>query len=162
MASACTEREQDLVLYHYGELGGSERQQITAHLHGCAACARYLEELAVLLPQTVKYDEPGEQFWQDYSREMRHRMADLQEKPSWRQVAQAFLRSWTLPALATAGIVALALTITFGDKSFSPVEAPGDDEAFMEALPLAENLELIDNMEVLESIDSLEVMGDTV
>ena len=162
MASACTEWEQNLVLYHYGELSGGERNQIAAHLHNCAACAHYLQELAVFLPQTVESDEPDDQFWQNYSREMRHRLAGLKEQPSWREAAQAFLRSWTLPALATAGIVALALTFTFGDKSPSPVTAPGVDEAFMEVLPMAENLELIDNMEVLESIDLLEVMSDTV
>jgi anti-sigma factor RsiW len=85
MATACNEFEQDLVLYHYGELSGDSRDQLASHLRACPACASYLKELAALLPLTVTTDEPGQEFWQNYSREMRHKLADLQEKKSWRE-----------------------------------------------------------------------------
>ena len=76
MATACNEFEQDLVLYHYGELSGDSRDQLASHLRACPACASYLKELAALLPLTVNTDEPGQEFWQNYSREMRHKVAD--------------------------------------------------------------------------------------
>ena len=160
MATACNEYEQDLVLYHYGDLHGADRDQVATHLHGCAACASYLKELATLLPLTVKLDEPAEDFWHDYSREMRHKLAGFHEKKTGWQTVQDFIRPWTIPALAATAVVALALTLTSGKKSSTPTRMPAEDQALMEVLPMAENLELLNNMEVLESIDLLELMGN--
>lgn len=159
MATACNEYEQDLVLYHYGDIHGTDRDQVATHLHRCAACASYLKELATLLPLTVKLDEPAEEFWHDYSREMRHKLAGLQEKKTWWQTGQDFIRPWTIPALAATAVVALTLTLTSGKKHSTPTRMPTEDQVLMEVLPMAENLELLNNMEVLESIDLLELMG---
>ena len=165
MATACNELEQDLVLYHYGELSGEARDQIATHLRGCSGCASYLKELAALLPRTVIGDEPAEEFWQNYSREMRHKLADLQEKRSWWQTLQTFLRPWTVPALAGTAVVALALTLTIGKKTTTTNEALNDassaDQALIEVMPMAENLELFNNMDVVEDIDVLEDMGSS-
>ena len=160
MATACDEFEQDLVLYHYGELSGETRDHIATHLRGCSGCASYLKELAVLLPLTVIDDEPAEEFWQDYSREMRHKLADLQEKKPWWQSVLALLRPWTVPALAGTAVVALALTLNIGKKTTTN-DAPTADQALIEVMPMAENLELLNNMDVLENIDVLEVMGSS-
>lgn len=156
MATACNEFEQDLVLYHYGELSGDGRDQLASHLRACPACASYLKELAALLPLTVNTDEPGQEFWQNYSREMRHKLADLQEKKSWWQALQTALRPWTLPALAGTAVIALAVTLNTSNKTTTDV--PSADPALMEVLPMAENLELFNNMDVLENIEVLEVM----
>jgi anti-sigma factor ChrR (cupin superfamily) len=136
MTTVCNEFEQDLVLYHYGELSGDGRDQLANHLGACPACASYLKELAALLPLTVNTDEPGQEFWQNYSREMRHKLADLQEKKPWWQ--------------------ALAVTLNTSNKTTTDV--PSADPALMEVLPMAENLELFNNMDVLENIEVLEVM----
>lgn len=165
MATACNELEQDLVLYHYGELSGETRDQMAAHLRDCSGCAAYVKELAALLPLTVLGDEPAEDFWQNYSREMRHKLADLQEKRSWWQTLQTFLRPWTVPALAGTAVVALALTLTFGKRTTTTDEAindaPSADPALIEVMPMAENLDLFNNMDVLEDIDVLEVLGSS-
>jgi anti-sigma factor RsiW len=158
MATACNELEQDLVLYHYGELSGETRDQMAAHLRDCSGCAAYVKELAALLPLTVLGDEPAEDFWQNYSREMRHKLADLQEKKPWWQAVQTFVRPWTVPALAGTAVVALALTLTIGKKPTTD-DALTADQALIEVMPMAENLELFNNMDVLEDIDVLEVMG---
>jgi anti-sigma factor RsiW len=158
MTTVCNEFEQDLVLYHYGELSDHNRDQLATHLRACPGCASYLKELAALLPLTVNTDEPGEEFWQNYSREMRHKLADLQEKKSSWQELRAFLRPWTLPALAGTAVVALALTLNIANKTTTINDAPTADQALMEVLPLAENLELFNNMDVLENIEVLEVM----
>jgi hypothetical protein len=159
MATACNEYEQDLVLYHYGDLEGSDLERVATHLAACAACASYLKELASLLPLTVKTDEPAEAFWQEYSREMRHKLTDLQENKSWWQTMIELVRPWTVPALAAATVVTLALTLTFGKKDSPPAHVPDDDQPLMEVLPMAENLELFNNMDVLENIEVLEIMG---
>jgi anti-sigma factor RsiW len=156
MATACNEFEQDLVLYHYGELSGDSRDQLASHLRACPACASYLKELTTLLPLTVNIDEPGQEFWQNYSREMRHKLADLQEKKSWWQALQTALRPWTLPALAGTAVIALAVTLNTSNQTTTDV--PAADPALMEVLPMAENLELFNNMDVLENIEVLEVM----
>jgi anti-sigma factor RsiW len=156
MATACNEFEQDLVLYHYGELSGDSRDQLASHLRACPACASYLKELTTLLPLTVNTDEPGQEFWQNYSREMRHKLADLQEKKSWWQALQTALRPWTLPALAGTAVIALAVTLNTSNQTTTDV--PSADQALMEVLPMAENLELFNNMDVLENIEVLEGM----
>lgn len=156
MSTVCNEFEQDLVLYHYGDLSGDSRDQLASHLRACPACASYLKELAALLPLTVNTNEPDQEFWQNYSREMRHKLADLQEKKSWWQALQAALRPWTLPALAGTAVIALAVTLNTSNKTTTDV--PAADPALMEVLPMAENLELFNNMDVLENIEVLEVM----
>ena len=163
MAAACNELEQDLVLYHYGELSAESRDQIATHLRECSGCASYVKELAALLPLTRRGDEPAEEFWQSYSREMRHKLAELQEKRSWWQALQTFVRPWTVPALAGTAVVTLALTLTIGKKTTTTNEAindaPSADQALIEVMPMAENLELFNNMDVLEDIDVLEVLA---
>src|SRR5688572_9983947 len=156
MATACNEFEQGLVLYHYGDLSAEDRDRLATHLRACLACASYLKVLAALLPLTVNTDEPGQEYWQNYSREMRHRLADAQEKKSWLQALQAVLRPWTLPALAGTAVIALAITLNISNKTTTDV--PSADPALMEVLPMAENLELFNNMDVLENIEVLEVM----
>ena len=158
MSMVCAELEQDLVLYHYGDLSGASRDRLATHLRACPGCATYLKELTALLPLTVNTDEPGEDFWQNYSREMRHKLAELQEKKSWWQELQEVVRPWTLPVLAGTAVVALALTLNTANKTTVIDDGSTADPALMEVLPMAENLELINNMDVLENIDVLEVM----
>jgi anti-sigma factor RsiW len=162
MSTACNEFEQDLVLYHYGDLSAGDRDRLATHLRACPGCATYLKELAALLPLTMNTDEPGEEFWQNYSREMRHKLADLQEKKSWWQALQTALRSWTLPALAGTAVVALAVTLNTANKTTPINDVPAADAALMEVLPMAENLELFNNMDVLENIEVLEAMEGSV
>ncbi len=156
--TACVSREQDLVLYHYGELGDTERAEVRAHTQDCEGCRRYLAEIGSLLPLTVQSDEPPQPFWDQYSREMRRKLAGA-ERQSWWQTATVLLRSWAVPAMAAAAVVLIALTITIGKDFFQPKEIPPEDQSLMEVLPVAENLEFFSNMEILDSLDLLESMG---
>jgi hypothetical protein len=157
---ACKNFEQDLVLYYYGELGDLDRRYVDSHLRSCKACALYLKQLNTLLPQTVQMDDPPEKFWNDYRREMRYKLAVAQQKRSWwRSVVSPSLR-WTVPVFATAAVVGLALTFALSKGFWRANEIPQDDEAFIEALPVAENLEFFKNMEVLDNMDLLEFMGN--
>ena len=159
--AACDQSEEDLVLYYYGELNGDERSAVEGHIQSCEPCRLYLKEMESVLPLTVKQDDPPQPFWDDYSREMRRKLADAQEKRSWWQNVASWFQPWAVPALATAAVAILALTFTLGKGFFRPKEAPPDDQAFIEMLPVADNLEFFKNMEVLDVMDFLESGSST-
>jgi anti-sigma factor RsiW len=161
-AVACTQFEEDLVLYYYGELGGSERTAVENHMRRCEPCRLYLKEMESILPLTVKPDEPPQAFWDDYSREMRRKLTEARKGKSWWQSLASFLQPWAIPAYATAAVAVLAVTLTLGKGFWGSKEIPQDDQAFMEILPAAENLEFFKTMEVLDAMDMLEDMGNPV
>lgn len=159
-ANACKEREENLVLFHYGDLVESERQELGNHLTSCAGCTGFLAELATLLPLTIKADEPPENFWRDYNRELRHKIDAASEKQSWRELVGRFFQPRLLPAWGAAAAITLALALTFGDKFRQSNDPPKEETALIEALPVAENLEFFKSMEVLDNLDLLESMGN--
>lgn len=159
--SACGNMEQDLVLYYYGELDDPQKIRLKTHMENCAGCRRYLEEMQSILPLTEKVDEPPQMFWDNYTREMKQRLATVQERQPWWRGLLASFQPWAVPAVAAAAVVVLALTLTFGKGFWRKQEAPPDDEALMEVLPVAENLEFFQNMEVLDAMDFLESGGAT-
>ena len=160
-SAACARLEQDLVLFHYGELTGAERQQVEAHLKDCAGCKQSLMEFANLLPKTVLADEPPQEFWNDYSRELRHKLANLGERGAWWRRLFSIFRPWAMPALATSAVIALALTFTLGKGFWQSRDTPPPfDDIFLEVLPVTENLDFFNNLEVLDALELLEQMGE--
>lgn len=160
LASPCGELEENLVLFHYGDLDGAERSALQTHLKSCTACGGYLKELDTLLPLTLKADQPPETFWTDYNRELRQKLDRAAEKKSWLQTLGELFQPRWMPALATAGVVALALTVTLGRGVWLTNDPSQDDAAIMELLPVAENLEFFKAMDVLDNLDLLESMGN--
>ncbi len=157
-ATACASKEQDLVLYYYGELGDAERAAVKTHTQDCEGCRRYLAEIGLLLPLTVQTDDPPQPFWDEYSREMRRKVAG-NERKSWWQTLTALLKPWTVPAIAATAVAIIALTFTLGKGFFRPKDISPDDESLMEFLPVAENLDFFSNMEILDTMDLLESLG---
>ncbi len=156
--SACETYEEDLVLLHYGDLGGAERHKLESHLASCAGCAGYLKELATLLPLTVKSDEPPPEFWQNYHRELRAKLDDVAAKKAWwRNLATIFRPSY-VPAFATAAVVVLVLTFTLG-KTVWNAKGNSQDDEMAEALPVAENLDFFSAMDILDDLELLEWIG---
>jgi hypothetical protein len=157
--SACKKFEQELVLYYYDELAGNDRNKVDSHIAACEPCRLYLAEMRSLLPLTVAADSPPQTFWDDYSREMRHKLAAVQESPSWWQSFLSLLQPRRVPAFAATAVILIALTLTFGKGLWRTNDLPQDDEAFMEVLPVTENLEFFTHLEVLDSLDLLEFLG---
>ena len=159
-ANACTDLEADLVLLHYGDVDDTQRARLQAHAADCAGCASYLEELTVLMPLTIKTDTPPQEFWMDYSRELRHKIdASIENRFSWHRITALFTPRY-LTALATAATLILALTFTLGRGLWSGKNDLPDDE-LTEALPVTENLEFFRAMDVLDDLDLLEMMGNS-
>jgi len=160
LVSPCTDLEENLVLFHYGDLGGGERAALQIHLKSCAACAGYLNDLVTLLPLTIATDDPPQSFWTDYNRELRQKIDDLLEKKTWKQILAALFQPRWVPAFASAAAVALALTFTVGGNFWATRDPAEDQATIMELLPVAENLEFFNAMEVLDNLDLLESMGN--
>ena len=156
-ASACADLEADLVLLHYGDLDGAERARLQAHAANCAGCSGYLNELASLLPLTVKADTPPQEFWMNFNRELRHKIDAAVENKTWWQNFTAIFKPGYLSALATGAVVVLALTFTLGGGLW-PAKNGTPDVELTEALPVAENLEFFRAMDVLDELELLEVM----
>ncbi len=157
--TACASKEQDLVLYYYGELSDGERAAVKTHTEKCEGCRRYLAEIGSLLPLTAQPDDPPQPFWDEYSREMRRRLADNERKSWWQMAAALLLRPWAIPAMAATAVAIIVLTITLGKEFFQPKEIPPEDQSLMEVLPVAENLDFFANMEILDAMDLLESLG---
>lgn len=160
---ACRNFEADLVLYHYGDCTDPERLRVEAHVKLCPGCTRYLHELEALLPLTMRLDEPPERFWVDYTGELRAKLSATEAKASWwnwRETLHGFYRYWPAPALATALALILGLTLISTKKSWQPNVIPPEEEALLEALPMAENLEFFKAMELLDALDLLEASAD--
>jgi hypothetical protein len=153
---ACSDFEQDLVLYYYKESSADECLQIESHLQFCSGCRRFLQELASLLPLTLQDDEPLPPFWESYSRELRRKLGRAESKPSWWNRLSPFFSPWPVPATAAAVIIGLAVTLTLGTWRGKNEDLPPENEAVLEVLPIAENLELLRSMEFLDALDLLE------
>jgi hypothetical protein len=158
--SACSAHEENLVLFHYGDLAGDERSAIATHIAGCIGCAAYLSELSVLLPLTEKNDEPPQQFWMDYNRELRHKIDAASETPAWWRNLALVFRPRMIAAMGATAVVVLALTFTLGRNFWSAKDNPRDDDEAAEMLPVAENLDFYSAMDVLDDLDVLELMGN--
>ena len=156
--SACANKEQDLVLYYYGELSDAERAAVEIHTQNCAACRVYLDQIGSILPLTVQADQPGQPFWDEYSREMRRKLDDNEQR-AWWQKAKEWLQPWAIPAMAATAVAVIALAFALGKGFFRPKDLPPEDESLMEILPVAENLDFFTNMEILDAMDLLESLG---
>ena len=160
LASACADQEENLVLLHYGELAGVEHRTLQNHLASCGRCQSFLQDLGRLLPLARETDVPPSTFWSKYDRELRNKLDDMAERPTWRQRLAAYFQPRAVPVFATAAIVALAVTFTVG-RGLWPTADPAPDKAtLLEVLPVAENLEFFRAMDVLDELDLLEVMGN--
>jgi len=159
ISKACKNLEEDLVLYYYGELTGPARADVESHLKNCDSCRLSLGEMSKLLPMTVEPDEPPQAFWDNYSREMRRKLDAVVESETWWEKIAAVFRPLPMPVLATGAVVLLALTLTFGRGLWQSSAPSSDDAAFMEALPMAENLDFFTNLELLDNMDLLETLS---
>lgn len=155
----CKNFEQDLVLYYYDECDKKDHIRVETHLEDCVSCRRFLEELRQLLPLTSKLDEPDEAFWDAYSREIHGKLAEVREKPPWWNKILTLFHPWPVPALATALILVVALTLTFTKGMWRSQGTPPEEMILLEILPVAENLEFFEAMEILDALDLLEDVG---
>jgi hypothetical protein len=159
LPAACKELEEDLVLYYYGEAAVSDRKALENHIATCSRCRGFLDDLNTLLPSMAKAKELPPTFWDNYYREVVEKITDLDEKGlfGWRKLI-ALLQSWAVPAMATAAVLVLGVTLTLNKTSF---ERPSDIRDAMipqEILADANRVEFFKSMELVESLRALEAL----
>lgn len=159
MENACGEFEADLVLYYYGEGLETERRRVKSHLETCQRCGRFLDDLRGLLPQMSKTNELPQTFWDDYHREMIHKLDQERERmPWWRSLIPSF-SGWAVPALGTAAVGVLAVVLVFGKGDWSLNSSPEPQESIpQEILVDTGRLEFFNSLDLLESLAALENM----
>ncbi len=154
----CKDIEENLVLYHYGECAGKDRNKVEAHLVVCVSCRRFLDKLRTIPPLTVKPDEPPKAFWDSYSREMRQKLAAVEERASWRSGVFSHFRPWSVPTVAAALVLLLVVALTFTRGIWQPQQPLSKEEPLVQMQPVAENLEFFETVDLLDSIDLLETL----
>ncbi len=155
---ACKDLEQELVLYYYAESTVKDAKRIGAHLIDCVSCRRFLEELRAILPLTSKPDEPAENFWQAYSREIRQKLSEAEERTPWLDGLLSFFRLRRAPALAAVLVLMLVVVLTLSEGIWHSRQrvAEKQEPTWAQIEPIAANMDFFRTMDLLDSIDLLE------
>lgn len=155
---ACSAFEEDLVLYYYGEGSPAERQRVEKHLDGCESCHRFLQDLRGLLPAMAKSTEMPASFWDNYYREMKHKLAAERERKPWWRGWIAPMHGWLVPALGTVVMAVLAIVLVLGKTDWTSRSKTTDEAIPQEILSDAKELEFFNSLDMLESLPKLEKM----
>ena len=159
LENACGEFEADLVMYYYGEASEVERRRVESHLEGCGRCARFLDDLRGLLPQMSKKVDLPQSFWDDYYREMVHKLHQEQERKSWWRNLMPGFGGWLVPAFGTAMVLVLAVALLFGKGEWGSSQNQAQQEVIpQEILYDSSRLEFFKSLDMLESLSTLENM----
>ena len=146
----CEGYEEDLILYHYGELESEKASVTSAHMESCAACRAYMDELVRLLA-AVPADMPGHAA---RIRAVDRVMAGIAPRRlEWR-------RRLVPAAIALTALVAAVMFSVYNpfvtDKPQTPeqmVMAQADPEVL-------ENLDLLKDLNVIEELDTVQGMEE--
>ena len=153
---ACRDFEEDLVLYHYQDLGEPDRDRLEEHVRQCRQCGNFLKDLTKLLPESSgATEELPPYFWPKYSAEVMEKIAAVQ-RPWWRNLLEQS-RLWMLPAFGTAAIAVLALGLVFGNGGQNSKPEPSAAIP-QEILIDVGSVEFFKSMDLLESLSVLEKM----
>lgn len=159
LENACEEFEADLVLYYYGEGSAAERRCIENHIDGCRQCARFMDDLRGLLPQISKTTELPQTFWDNYYREVVHKLEQARERRSWWRRLVPTFGGWAIPAFGTAVVAVFAVALVFGNGDWSLRSSSTPQESIpQEILSDSRDLEFFNSLDLLESLPTLEKM----
>lgn len=147
----CADFETDLVLYAYGKIDTEQTSAIETHLDACVSCRDHQDQLLKELA-TAPLDSPQPEFWEDYTREMRQKLAAVETRE---KIPSTWLRPFRvrgITAMAAGMVLVIALGISLQDRIFSSGDRP-QDNAVMDVLPIVQNLEFFESMHFLEMMD---------
>ena len=159
LEKACGEFEADLVLYYYGEGSAAERQRVESHLESCRCCLRFMDDLRGLLPRMSKTVDLPQTFWDNYYREVVHKLDQEREGKSWWRSLIPSFGGWAIPAFGTAVVAVLAVALVFGKGDWSlRSNATPQQTIPQEILSDSGRLEFFNSLDLLESLAALENM----
>ena len=144
------------------ELTPAEHARVSAHIAGCPACARSLDDTREVLARLgASLPAPPSVHWPAYRAELRERLpARRAPRAGWRRLVQP------LPLALSAAAAALLLVVSM-QTAFRP-GAPDADVAFedvviggrlplLQEYPVVEQLELLEDLEIIRHLDRLPV-----
>ena len=137
--------DEDVVAYLSGALAPAERARVAAHLDGCDACRRAVEESRVVLAALA----PGRPAappvdWGRYQAELRAKVAGRPR--GW------WTRPWPALAAATLAAVVLLLTLQTPDRRLTDL-ATLDETVLGARLPLLQQYRVVERLDLLEDLD---------
>lgn len=111
--------QNELVLFHYHEMGGVDRQQAVEHLQGCELCRRELADLTEMLTavEALPIPERNEGYGDEVWSRIRPRLTDKLES-RWNFVLP--LRTWGL----AASFAFLAVVAFWGGRLWQRRQTP--------------------------------------
>lgn len=153
--------KRELISYLLGELAPSDREQLAAHLSGCADCQRQCDTFREILDDLRGSVAPPPTIqWSHYRAELRQKLEARAQRSG------SALRSWfgsipaTLSVALIAGIVVLA--VLGGNREGPQRELTAFEEAILGSqldllrqYSVVEQLELLEDFEVIALLDSL-------
>ncbi len=145
------------------ELTPAEHARVMAHVAGCPACARSLDDTRELLARLgASLPSPPAVHWPAYRAELRERLhARRAARAGWRRLVQP------LPLALSAAAAAL-LVVLSTQTVLRPGTPDADVAAFedvviggrlplMQEYPVVEQLELLEDLETIRHLDRLPV-----
>ena len=156
MPNACKEFEEDIVLHYYGEGSAAELKRVEEHIALCAPCRKFSDDLRRLLPQATQTEELPQSFWDDYRREVMHKIAEQEERRSWWRDLFAPMQSWAVPAFAGAMVLALGITFTLDKIAWNPAGEPQPLPIPQEILSDPNSVEFFKSLDLVEALRKLE------
>lgn len=148
----CEDCRSQLIEYLDGDLTGAAKTNLEAHLNQCLACrdeVHALRETLTLVAQ-MPAPEPSEAFWQQYLRELRHKVAPAPRLRLSDWFTVPILRP--VPALA-AGILLLLAVVLSWERGPDPLPMRE-----LTSLDLTQQLALSQDLDILRQMDFLEEM----
>jgi anti-sigma factor RsiW len=139
--------ETELIPYLRGELSAPDREQMAAHLAGCADCQRAVTEFRGLLDDLAKsVPPPPDLHWGRYQADLRDRLEARRRRRWWFK---------PVPLTLSAGLagVLLFLTVQMGVRQVGP---PQNNLTAFEETVLGSQLDLLRRYTLLERLDLLE------
>jgi predicted anti-sigma-YlaC factor YlaD len=155
---ACEEFEADLVLYYYGDCPEAERDRVETHVKTCDRCDRFLGDLRKLLPQMAQPIEFPQTFWDRYYHEMVEKLAIQRERTPWWRSLFAPVQMWAMPALGTAVVVVLAVTLALSNRKADLLHRANQEAIPQEILVDASKLDFFKSLDLIEHLRDLEAL----
>jgi len=145
------------------ELTPAAHARVTAHIAGCPACARALDDTREVLARLgASLPSPPAVDWPAYRVQLRERLHAVRAaRPRWRRLLQP------LPLSLSAAAAALLVVISM-QTAFRPGTPEADVAAFedvviggrlplLQEYPVVEHLELLEDLEIIRHLDRLPV-----
>jgi anti-sigma factor RsiW len=147
MSQTCRYREEDLLLYYYGELDPAARSGLEEHLETCSSCRDWLRQLSCLLDSIPRPEieiTPAE---------ITRFAARVAERAGAGRVWRPSLPVWG-GALAAAAVLIVTL-VADRPHPLTPASSGSTQVAKLEML---QRLDLLQDFELLQELELLEAL----